>query len=181
MPCSFITVAADPADKSRYSHVYVQALLEDGSGFPLDASHGDRPGWEVPNPFRRMSWPLHTAPVTADERASRLNGLPAGYALEQSVLYGPRPASRTAGRRGVGAIDWNSIITTGMNDASGVLSTALPVALAPPGSFVQAPGVTVAAGGGYAGNPMIGGMFGGSGLLLLLIGGAVLLMMSERK
>lgn len=40
-----ITVAADPADISRYSHVYVLAVLPDGQRLPLDLSHGVQPGW----------------------------------------------------------------------------------------------------------------------------------------
>ena len=54
--CSFVTAAADP-ESERYSHVYVVAHLEDGERFPLDASHGEYPGWEVPS-SRKREWPL---------------------------------------------------------------------------------------------------------------------------
>lgn len=54
--CSFATVAADPRDPSRYSHVYVVAHL-DGGDLSLDASHGRRPGWEVRNVYgKRRLW-----------------------------------------------------------------------------------------------------------------------------
>jgi len=55
--CEFITVAADPAARDRYSHVYVVAYAP--RRIALDASHGSGPGWEVPNRFfKRRRWPL---------------------------------------------------------------------------------------------------------------------------
>lgn len=54
--CSFATVAADPRDPSRFSHVYVVAHLA-GGDLPLDASHGRRPGWEVRNVYgKKRVW-----------------------------------------------------------------------------------------------------------------------------
>lgn len=44
--CSFVTVAANEQDCSRYSHVYVVAHLA-GDDVAIDASHGSAPGWEV--------------------------------------------------------------------------------------------------------------------------------------
>lgn len=41
----FITVAADPTDLTRYSHVYLLAVLPSGERLPLDLSHGEYPGW----------------------------------------------------------------------------------------------------------------------------------------
>ena len=61
--CAFVTVAADPEARDRYSHVYVAAFAPDR--IALDASHGVGPGWETPNRFgKRRTWPLNTA----DER-----------------------------------------------------------------------------------------------------------------
>ncbi len=58
IPCKFVTLAADPADPSRYSHVYVAAYI-DGQRLPLDASHGPHAGWEAPNKFwKRAEWPI---------------------------------------------------------------------------------------------------------------------------
>lgn len=42
----FCTVAADGRAPDQFSHVYCVAYL-DGERIPLDASHGDYPGWEV--------------------------------------------------------------------------------------------------------------------------------------
>ena len=56
VPCSFATVAADPLEPARYSHVYVVAHLP-GGDVAVDASHGSRPGWECPNEFgKRRLW-----------------------------------------------------------------------------------------------------------------------------
>ena len=57
IPCAYVTVAADPVDPSRFSHVYVAAYP--GSGrMPLDTSHGQYPGWETGTVFARREWPL---------------------------------------------------------------------------------------------------------------------------
>lgn len=42
------TFKCDRQEPWRWSHVCAAAVLEDGSIFPVDASHGDYPGWEVP-------------------------------------------------------------------------------------------------------------------------------------
>lgn len=65
IPCDFVTVAVDPQAPGRFSHVYAVADCSGGacgphySGrVPLDASHGDYPGWECPNPYgKRAQWP----------------------------------------------------------------------------------------------------------------------------
>ena len=60
-----VTVAADPADPSRWSHVFPIALLETGSNCPLDCSHGAFPGWMVPREhiFRWQAWDLEGNPI----------------------------------------------------------------------------------------------------------------------
>jgi transglutaminase-like putative cysteine protease len=65
IPCDFATVAVDPDDPERYSHVYAVADCSGGAcgpkwngRVPLDTSHGDYPGWECPNLFgKRTHWP----------------------------------------------------------------------------------------------------------------------------
>lgn len=56
--CYIVTVAADPSDPSRWSHVFALAKLEDGSYMPVDGSHGAFPGWMVPaeHVFRWQAW-----------------------------------------------------------------------------------------------------------------------------
>lgn len=57
IPCSFVTVAADSRQPENYSHVYV-AAYPNGQRVPLDSSHGEYPGWEVPRYTRRTEWPV---------------------------------------------------------------------------------------------------------------------------
>jgi hypothetical protein len=85
-----VTVAADPADAANYSHVFVRAVLEDGSRLTLDGSHGKYPGWEVPlvHQFRRQVWDSDGQPIT--DQAPRVSALGA---------YRPRP------RGGFGQLD----------------------------------------------------------------------------
>lgn len=55
--CAFITVAADGNVPNQFSHVYVVAW-PDGERLALDASHGEYPGWEVPNNYGKLQeWP----------------------------------------------------------------------------------------------------------------------------
>jgi transglutaminase-like putative cysteine protease len=60
--CRFATVAADGRDPGQYTHVYCVAypLTEDGFNpykrerVPVDASHGEYCGWEVPNRYGKF-------------------------------------------------------------------------------------------------------------------------------
>lgn len=45
---TFVVMAGDDRDPSRFSHVYV-AAMEGGKRIAVDASHGAYPGWESPN------------------------------------------------------------------------------------------------------------------------------------
>jgi hypothetical protein len=62
IPCNFVAVAADPADPSRFSHVYVAAYPSPDVRIPMDASHGEFAGWECPNRFgKRKEWPVQAS------------------------------------------------------------------------------------------------------------------------
>lgn len=52
-----VTVAVDPSDRTRWSHVFPMAIVND-KPLPLDASHGKGPGWMVPSDriFRWQAW-----------------------------------------------------------------------------------------------------------------------------
>lgn len=53
----FVTLAADAADPSRYSHVYVCAVRPDGVKVAMDTSHGPYLGWEHGNVYgKRKEW-----------------------------------------------------------------------------------------------------------------------------
>lgn len=47
VPWELIVAACDPDQPGVYSHIYPRAILGD-QRLPLDASHGDYPGWHVP-------------------------------------------------------------------------------------------------------------------------------------
>lgn len=57
IPCSLVTVAADPDAPAEFSHVYL-ASYWNGVRTPLDISHGEYPGWECPNLGRLREWPV---------------------------------------------------------------------------------------------------------------------------
>lgn len=57
VPCSLVTVSAEPGEPGRFSHVYI-AAYPDGQRIPLDFSHGPYPGWECPKAGRLREWPI---------------------------------------------------------------------------------------------------------------------------
>lgn len=63
VPVSYCTVAADGADPTIYSHVYLVAYPRSGKyagrRVPVDLSHGPYVGWETENRFgKRTEWPV---------------------------------------------------------------------------------------------------------------------------
>jgi hypothetical protein len=84
IPVYIATVAVDPKDPSRWSHVFPIAVL-DGKTVPLDTSHGPRPGWMVPpSEIRRFqAWDLDGRPADHIRLTPRgLNGyVPRGRAM----------------------------------------------------------------------------------------------------
>jgi len=75
IPYEIVTVAVNPREPEIFSHVYAYAVLGDGARLPLDASHGDYPGWQVPSSHqsRRQVWDESGAPVS--DKGSRFDGL----------------------------------------------------------------------------------------------------------
>jgi hypothetical protein len=63
--CELVTVAVDPREPEVFTHIYPRAILEDGQRLPLDASHGDYPGWEVPayDVSRKQIWDTSGSPI----------------------------------------------------------------------------------------------------------------------
>ncbi len=71
-----VTIAAGPDDPSRWSHVFLMAMLPNGP-LPIDASHGSGPGWMVPaaHTFRWQCWDEDGKPVDVQRpRKHALNG-----------------------------------------------------------------------------------------------------------
>lgn len=60
IPCSLVTVSAEPEEPNRFTHVYIAAYPQgrEGPRVPLDFSHGAYPGWECPNAGRLKEWPI---------------------------------------------------------------------------------------------------------------------------
>lgn len=83
-PWQIVTVAADPQEPWRWSHVYAAAVMEDGTRIPLDASHGKFPGWEVPSGhiLRYQAWDENGQPVEGKPSASYMMH---GYARRRGV------------------------------------------------------------------------------------------------
>jgi hypothetical protein len=75
IPYEFVTVAVNPEEPAVFSHVYVYAVMPDGSRLPLDASHGLYPGWQVPSSdvFRLQVWDDNGRQVA--DHGSRFDGL----------------------------------------------------------------------------------------------------------
>lgn len=84
VPCEFVTVAVNPNEPQIFSHVYLYAVMPDGSRLPLDASHGLYPGWQVPSSdvSRRQVWDASGNPVA--DRGSRFDGLH-NYGMRQGL------------------------------------------------------------------------------------------------
>jgi hypothetical protein len=97
IPAYLITVAADPNDPERWSHVFVAAMVE-GAPMALDTSHGTAPGWMVPDAhiFRLQAWDLDGKKAQLDWKRRKRSGLH-GYfrmgrgfgGLGQCVTPGP--------------------------------------------------------------------------------------------
>ena len=91
-----VTIAADPADPTRWSHVFPIAVMPSGSLIPLDASHGKMPGWMVPREhiFRWQGYALDGSPVDVPIPPKH------GAGLHGYVRRGRRMVTR--GMRGLG-------------------------------------------------------------------------------
>ena len=79
VPCELVTIADNPADPTRFTHVYVQAVLDDGSKLPLDV-FCDKPGDEFPLRFHRKEWGVMQPPKSAmrKRKLSETNNFTAG-------------------------------------------------------------------------------------------------------
>jgi hypothetical protein len=172
IPCAPVTIKADSRRPWRWSHIFCVAYLENGEGFPLDASRGPAAGWCPPEYFDMHIWEeLQPAP----------RSLMQGYGLgDDGDPYGGETV--TSGSPitvdSTGGSDWTSILAPLIK---GGLQIAQQVTL-PAGSYVQTAGgvTTIARGvpGAVPGQfPGIGLNLGTSGSLTgpLLIGGALLL------
>ena len=157
--CEIVTIAADPGDTGRWSHVYAQALFADGTRATLDASHGTEFGWEAPMKFRRQVWKI-------------FDGM--------GAVEGPGEGSGEGSVSGGGGIDWGSIIQGGANTGFSILKDVFGGPR--PGQYTSTSGragttvnYRLPPGGATASflPPLTVGEGGGDLFTWLLIGGAV--------
>lgn len=97
VPWNIVTIACDPSDRTRWSHVFPVAVVGGGI-LPLDASHGDYPGWMVPaeHTTRWQCW---------DERGRKSNRPDPRAARRGHTLHGyTRGSGSRAMRRGMAGL-----------------------------------------------------------------------------
>lgn len=95
---SIVTIAADPSDPSRWSHVFPMALCP--KALVLDASHGSGPGWCVPanHIFRWQAWGQNGDQVNIPRPQRGMQGwVPAGQGMGQTDLSSLPPIGTDAG------------------------------------------------------------------------------------
>lgn len=100
-PARIITLACDRKRPGEYSHVYGAAQLSDsGLWCPLDASHGQRPGWEVParDVQRRTEWDMNGQVVFDQTYGLKIPS-------RQSAVWDPRGLSGFAALENMPTID----------------------------------------------------------------------------
>ena len=76
VPALIKTFKCDRDEPWRWSHVCAAAVLEDGSICPVDASHGDYAGWQVParDTFQSQLWDMSGRKVSGGRMQTGLNG-----------------------------------------------------------------------------------------------------------
>jgi len=188
IPYEFVTAAVNPSEPEVFSHVYLYAVLPDGSRLPLDASHGKYPGWQVPSAHvsRRQVWDSNGNPVA--DHGSRFDGL---------HNYGMRGLGQTSGVDPETGEEWgpaNTITAPSQNSAQWAsFATSLAsmgfklaeINAIQPGTVVSANGAILRQTPGYSvGSPTLSANLGMS-TTTLVVGGlalvAVLFMFSGRK
>lgn len=196
------TIAADPQEPDRWSHVYNIVEDENGREIAFDGSHGKFFGWEAPRYFRKQVWRLMPYKGSLDnqvihgkadrvtwnrrdtgiEQVVNAKGGFRGLGIDPSTTELNLPWSDTGWNASVpagGGFDLTSNIFSIANIFAKSIAPAVGASIMPGGTMVQtAQGTTViGTGQPYAGT--VGLNLGGSnmGTLLLLAGGAVLLIM----
>ncbi len=195
VPWEFETLAVDPEQPEVYSHVFVLAVMPDGSRVPLDASHGDYPGWQVPahDVYRSQVWDSAGRPVKASRKFRGLHSyawrrgrrglgdtnlwdvwgldpaVDAGYAPPTAPAA---PVYSTGGAgSGSGGTDWGGVFSNMLNR----WTTIGGQVLAPQVSYQRGPGgqLSYSAPAGAASNSLLPGSLGGAAVPWGLVAGGV--------
>lgn len=184
VPYEFVTVAVNPNEPEIFSHVYVYAVLPGGARLPLDASHGQYPGWQVPSAHvsRRQVWDAAGNPIA--DQGSRFDGLH-NYGLAASGVD-PETGEAWGSPDTLVAPDSSSADWAAFATQMGKMGLSLlQIKAIQPGTVVSADGAILRQNPGYAvGSPTMSANLGISTTTLVL-GGlglvAVALMFSGRK
>jgi len=200
VPFEIATIAADPGEPERWSHVYAVALVEDGERVPIDASHGKFPGWEVPGEhiLRYQAWDETGEPIEGRRPSvrSQLNGYvpPRRRGLGQdtgdgSDSFASTDAAATAEMNNF----WNSMLggssnTAGSNLLGSEVSTitqSLSQLIAPQATVTGPGGLNVSGPAGTVasifGSGTLSSLSGSSTtLIVLLVAGVVIFMMARQ-
>lgn len=85
-----VTAAVNPGEPDIFSHVYARAVFPNGKREPLDASHGQYPGWEVPkeHTLRKQVWDEAGNPIP--DAQPRFQGLHAYQARPNKPILPKR-------------------------------------------------------------------------------------------
>ena len=205
-PWEIVTVAVDPHEPERWSHVYAVAVLEDGSRLALDASHGSYPGWEVPSDhvMRYQAWDRSGSPVARRPAAKGLHGYqrrgfrglgqcpdetgadPCAALLASSPFtnpatqVGPTVTTTTTPAQSTSSFNWGSTISNLLNQW-----TAIGGRVIAPTTTVTSKGVTITtpasstAASSLLTSSGVGGM--SLGTILLLAGLAVAVIVVAKR
>ena len=140
IPSVIVTVAADPENPERWSHVFPMAQLGNVN-MSMDASHGKFPGWMVPREhiFRWQAWDLSGNPVEAFPTQMR-------NTLHGYVPQGMRMRRRRRGMRGLGQSDPGDDLGAGEGDPGDSGGGALPISTPVLGPFAPQAGLTESGG-----------------------------------
>lgn len=176
-PALIKTFKCERSDPGRWSHVCAAAVLEDGAVFPVDASHGDYAGWEVParDVFDSQLWDMHGQKVgaTMKRKTGGLGGYtpaPGWTGSEMTTTGGPQagiypsrdfmrayyPGARSRGLQGIARGRFGLGSCVGGYDEYGVACADFTQAVdsLPPGAtFDLTSGVTTNADGSVISGP----------------------------
>ena len=196
-----VTIATDPADRRAFSHIYIEALVEDGNGgtwIPLDVARpGARWGRNPERFYRLQRWPLMEAADMPISGNRYLNG-PHAYPRRASVGRKSVMPRFGLGQDDSGGVDYSEWTTAdssgGYNpddgstsgfDWTGLASILKTVPNIETGAaqIVKSTQQGPTSPGAYTGGiPTAGSVASGSSIMpLLLIGGLAILGISAMK
>lgn len=188
--CYFVTIACDPSDRERWSHVFTMAELQDGTRIPIDASKGMFPGWMVPRKhiFKWQAWDMDGKPVSVGtpELKAKLQGYrrrgvgdeyvdPGMVELGTPSISTPPFVPDRSLSPGVSADQWAKIISAATSGALNIYRQTQSPGLVPGTGLVYDPGS-----GRFLPSSGYGALLGGSNIggsissWILPIGGLLL-------